>query len=250
MKKILLTAVAVFAITTNANAMMKSAKENITRSISTKGTCIAKVKSDKIKVSIKISSFDKASSQNSLEKTKSKNLSLEQYIQSLNVSGLEMDTNNISVFEDKYWDEKDRKYKRNGFKAEITLDVIIPMQEKDYAGKIITKATTFEEVSINNFYTYISTKKLEDSKMSCLGKAVSNAKAKADIIATSAGLKVAKMLTANDNTSFSQPAPYYMNRSAVMSMAKSDMMEESSPINIQTKDEEVKVNISTSWEVK
>lgn len=236
-------------LSTNSNAMNLS-KEKLVKTVSTNGTCIAKVKNDKIKVSIKISSFDKESSQTALEKTKLKNKEIEQYIKSLQATGLELDTNNISVFEDKYWDNKSNKYNRNGFKAEITLDVIIPMSKQHLTGDIISKATTYDKVSINSFYTYISTKKMEDAKLACLGDAVKNAKVKANKIASAAGLKVVSMISANNNATVSSPRPYYMDGAAAMTMAKSSRIEDSAPININSKDEEVRVNISTTWEIK
>ena len=88
---------------------------------------------------------------------------------------------------------------------------------------------------------------MDDAKSDCLSRAVKNAKFKASRMALAAGSTVGRLLTASDQV-VNAPTPYRMGNKAVMSMASDGA--EASSISINSKDEEVKVSVSTVWEIK
>jgi uncharacterized protein YggE len=245
MKKALLTLGIVTLITSGAHAFDLS---DDTRTVSSNGVCFSKVANDRIKINIKVSTTDKESAEVAFGKTKASNADLEDYIKGLHIPGIELETGRVNISEDKQWDNTTRKYNINGYKAEIMTTVDLPMSQREYMGILITKASTYNGVYLENFSIYVSRPTMEDAKTDCLSNAVKNAKMKAEKIAIAGGATLDKMLKASYGT-INTPRPYMMDNRAVMSMAKSESLG-SSPMKINSKDEEIQVNISTIWEIK
>jgi uncharacterized protein YggE len=245
MKKVLLT-IGLIALLCGKSQAFELKKD--TRTVSANGVCFAKIANDRVKINIKVSTRDDESADVAFTKTKASNADLEDYINGLEIPGLELETGRVNISEDKQWNQETKTYDVNGYKAEIMTTVDLPMSQKEYMGVLITKAATYNGVFLENFSIYVSSMALEDAKSECLSLAVTNAKMKADKMAIAGGAVVSQMLKASYGA-INTPRPYMMDNRAVMSMAKSESVG-SAPMSINYKDEEVKVQVSTVWEIK
>lgn len=245
MKKALLTLGLVTLLASGAQAFDSS---QAMRKVSANGVCFTKVANDRVKINIKVSTTDKKSSDVAFSKTKASNADLEDYIKGLKIPGIELETGRVSIFEEKEWNNTTRKQDFQGYTAEIMTSVDIPMEQKEYMGLLISKASTYNGVFLDSFSIYVSQPVLEGAKTDCLSRAVKDAKSKASRMAIAGGAKLDKMLQAS-YSNIMNPRPYMMDNMAVMSMAKAEARS-AAPMNINAKDEEIRVEVSTIWEIK
>ena len=153
-------------------------------------------------------------------------------------------TENVSVNEEYDWTDTGRK--PLGYRATQTLT--ITLDEGDYTdiwAKIIDAVATIGGVQVNN--TYFALKDKNEAMAAAREAAFADAKAKADQLASAAGLRVKKAISITDSyVDYGSPV-YPMYAKAEMAMDESWSLPTA---NISAGEMEVKIQIQVVFEAK
>jgi uncharacterized protein YggE len=109
----------------------------------------------------------------------------------------DIETENLNLYEEKIWIDKESQMKNIGWKATQILKIKTDDFRK--VGDIVDVAVNNGANQINSIEFYLSTSKEDESKKLILAKATKNAKSKAETIATSLDVSLDKIISASES---------------------------------------------------
>ena len=164
--------------------------------ISVVGRCSKQVKKDRFALTATIKNLDKNSSI-SLSKTLSTYKQVSEYLKEVSTSNpdIEVETTDYSTEEKREWNEKLKKDEKIGIEALISLKIITSKPE--LLSKIAFDFGKFNDVYTSKFTNFVSDLTYDTETNNCIKEAMLDAKAQAEVIASSLGQSVGKMIYAN-----------------------------------------------------
>lgn len=162
-------------------------------------------------------------------------------VKKMNLKDLELSTLENSVQEENSWENNKTVFK--GYKGRIGLRVYTSEIHK--LGEVVTKVSATGIKNIGSLQTDLSPAKLKEEQESCLAAAVENAKSKAEKMAKAAQSKIGKViLIQEDFAEIPQPRPYMMKSAMAGRSAESDSA------TIDTKAENLSMNVKVTFELQ
>ena len=224
--------------------------------INVNGTCNQKVEKDLFSLSINIENVAKNSVDainkstatykaivKKLKQVENKNNSnmdqtKDSYIK--NIMGIE--TTNYSIRPKEEYNNKLSKYTTIGMKSNISLKITIANTE--ILANVLDILKDFNDVRINDFNSFVSKSKKQAAILSCIDKAIVNAKNKAEKFATTTNRKIGKILETSikDGYSFRGPEDLFENMMMKAAALDSD--------DIFAGSEDTNLNINVKFELK
>lgn len=213
-----------------------------TRQISVVGECIGNVEKDKTAISLRVRTLAPTGAE-SMAAARAAYVKVSTMLNDF--EGLEIQTASLSSYEKTEWNNDQNRSISLGIQTEIVVDVSSSNTADIEA--ILAKAEKIENVFPENLRMFTSKEKMKPALEACIGDATQNARAKAELIAQSDGIKVGKMLSANYSQTVGDepsPRPLYMMREMMAAPAAD------SGISLQSTDTEISVSVSTVFELK
>lgn len=210
------------------------------RSISVNGHCLISVKPDRGSID-----FFAEAKNNNAQKALHEATELFQKarasVQKLNLKGLEFETIENTVMEERVWENNSNVFK--GYRARVGLKVFT--KEIDKLGEVIQVVSAAGVKNISQLVTDISPAKLKEEQEACLEQAIVNAKSKALKMAKAAGANVGRAILikegGEDMGHDPRPMPFARSRMKSMEMGVADASV--APIDVRNMDVSMNVHV-------
>lgn len=161
-------------------------------------------------------------------------------IKKLNLKDQEIQTSNLSVYEDVVWENQ--KSRSKGFKA--TASIELSSSEIERIGEAIPVALKAGAKSFGSLYFYLSDSLQEKSYNECLGEATSNAQMKAQKLLSAQNKKITDLVELIEGTH--EPAPRQMRMMEAEGQAFASDKRSSAP-TLETKDLTINVTVTARF---
>ncbi|MFL6346476.1 MAG: SIMPL domain-containing protein [Nitrososphaeraceae archaeon] len=207
---------------------------NATNTLSLIGTATTTVKPDKVTVSLGVETTNKTANMALVGNSKIMN----QVIDALKVAGVkdnETSTSSFSISPTYNYSEPSVASRITGFTVSNTIQ--IQSTEINNTSKWIDTAIDAGANIVNRIDFALSDKKLEEAKNTLIKQAMQDSRAKADIVASTVGMKVVGIRSISLNELPVQPPP------TPIPLAKQSLAAEARPTPIVSGQEEVTTNI-------
>ncbi len=216
------------------------------RIISVDGQCLTSVPKDRTAITLRVTILDKNAAV-SMQRATEKIAEITEYLKTQNV---QMQTTDFNSYEKSEWNREQEKSVVLG--TETTIAVEVSTDNIKTIENILTKFAGQENVYSENLRMYTSAEAMQPVLEDCLETAVKNARERANALAAGDGRRAGKMLSVSYNVGSSssvQPrASNFLATSAKMTVA--DVETFSAAGSIVTKDTEVSVSVSATFEIK
>ena len=214
------------------------------RKINVSGECLTSAPKDRTAITLRVTTLDKNAAI-SMKRATDKMNEITSYLKTIDVK---MQTTDFSSYEKTEWNHELQKSENLGTETRIALEVsannpeIINSLLNLYAGR--------EDVFVENFRMFTSTETMKPILEKCLGTAVEDARARANALVATNGLKAGKLLSVSyDNVSYNE-RPYSNYRLMGAKMATEESVSFDTNGSIVGKDTEVTVSVSATFEIK
>ena len=207
------------------------------RVISVDGQCLTSVAKDRTAITLRVTTLDKSAA-TSMKKATAKIAEITDYLKKQDV---QMQTTEFNSYEKSEWNRELEKSVVLG--TETTIETI---------EKILTQFAGQEDVYSENLRMYTSAEAMKPVLEDCLSTAVENARERANALAAGDGREAGKMLSVSYNvggaSSIQPRASNFLATSAKMAVADTEAF--SAAGSIVSKDTEVSVSVSATFEIK
>ena len=214
--------------------------------ISVVGRCSKKVAKDKFSVSVRIKNFEKEASL-AMNKTLSTYNQISEFIKEKQKANpdLEVQTTEYTTNEKKEWNSILKKDEKIGVEGIISLQIITSNPE--LLSQMIFDFGKFNDVFTSNFSNFVSDTSYSTETKNCIKEAVLDAKYQADVIASSVGQSVGKMISANYHSSINTTYP---RTRGTLYKASSVAETSSEPATIFSNLQKIDVSVDVEFELK
>ncbi len=218
-------------------------KTNEVRTINVGGECLTSAPKDRTAITLRVTTLDKNAAL-SMKMATEKMATITNYLKTIDAK---MQTTEFNSYEKTEWDHNAQKSVNLGTETRIAVEV----SAKDPAiiEDVLNKYAGMEDVFTENFRMFTSAETLKPALEKCLGAAVEDARARANALVATNGLKAGKLLSVSyDNVSYNE-RPYANYRVMGAKMASTEAAMDTGG-SIVGKDTEITVNVSATFEIK
>lgn len=211
------------------------------RTIAVNGECLTTAPRDRIAITLRVTALDKSAA-TSMKMATAQVSDITEYLKTQDV---EMQTTQFNSYEKTEWNREEQKSVSLGIETTIAIEVSASNIET--IEKILTQFAGQSNVYSENIRMFTSPQTLKPIMEDCLGRAVENARARANALAAGDGKHVGKMLSVSYGTQsneFAYPAANLM-RSKTLTVAAMDAAG-----TIVTRDAEVSVSVFAVFEIR
>lgn len=215
------------------------------RVISVDGQCLTSVQKDRTAITLRVTTLNKSAA-TSMKMATAKIAEITDYLKKQDV---QMQTTEFNSYEKSEWNRELEKSVVLG--TETTIAIEVSADNIETIEKILTQFAGQEDVYSENLRMYTSAEAMKPVLEECLGAAVENARERANALAAGDGRTAGKMLSISYNASAPtiQPrASNFLTAGAKMAVAEADAF--SATGSIVSKDTEVSVSVSATFEIK
>lgn len=213
--------------------------------ISVSGECLTTVPKDRTAITLRVTTLDK----NAAVSMKMATAKIAEITNYLKTQDVKMQTTEFNSYEKSEWNRELEKSVVLGIETTIAIEVSADNIET--IEKVLSKFAGQEDVYSENLRMYTSAEAMKPALEECLGRAVENARERANALAAGDGKEAGRMVSvsynANSSSSFQPRTSNFLATSAKMAVA-----EDSSVVagSIVAKDTEVSVSVSATFDIK
>lgn len=215
------------------------------RVIAVNGECLTSAPKDRTAITLRVTTLDKSAAA-SMKQASAKIAEITSYLKTQDVK---MQTTQFDSYEKTEWDRTAQKSVVLGYETTIAIDVSADNMET--IEKVLSQFAGQQNVYSENLRMFTSAEAMKPVLEECLGRAVENARARADALAAGDHRRAGKMLSveygASSGASVVRPTANFL-RSAKMAVAEDAVAYSGG--GIVARDTEVTVNVSAVFEIK
>ena len=214
------------------------------RKINVRGECLTSAPKDRTAITLRVTTLDKNAAV-SMKMATDKIAEITEYLKTQDVK---MQTTDFNSYEKSEWNHDLQKSVELGTETRIAIEVSATKPE--IIEKILTKFAGNEDVYTENLRMYTSSETMKPILEKCLSIAVDDARTRADALVASNGLKAGKLLSVSyDNVSYNE-RPYSNFRIMGAKMANTESASFDAGGSLVSKDTEVSVSVSATFEIR
>jgi len=233
-----------FIIVAAAILALGSNKGDMPRTIAVNGECLTTAPKDRTAITLRVTTLDKSAAA-SMKQASAKMAEITEYLKKQDVK---MQTTQFDSYEKTEWDRNAQKSVVLGIETNIAVEV--SADSIDTIEKILTRFAGQQNVYSENLRMFTSTEAMKPVLEDCLGRAVENARTRANALAAGDGKRAGKMLSVEygaNTTSIARPTANFL-RSAKMAVAEDAVAYAGGGIVAQ--DTQVTVKVSAVFEIR
>ena len=212
------------------------------RTITTSGECLTTAPRDRTAITLRVTTLDK-NALKSMRDATAKIAEINAYLANLDVK---TQTTEFNSYEKSEWNHTTQKSISQGTETTIALEV--SSDNMDIIEQILNQFAGQENIYVGNLQMFTSAETLQPIVQDCMSAAVENARERATALAAGDNSYVGKMLSVSYDTSPNVATPTANYR--LMSMAKAETMDAGAFGTLSTKDTNVSVVVSATFEIK
>ncbi len=238
MKRIL-TFVGIFLVVLISVVLLN--RDDVTRTITVSGECLTSVPRDKTAITLRVTTLADSAAQ-SMRNATTQMAEITEYLKSQPV---EMQTTQFNSYEKTEWNRDEQKSVVLGIETTVAVEVSANnvTEIENVLNAIADKPNVFSE----NLRMYTSPEVLKPIMEKCLSVAVENARVRANALASGDNRRAGRLLSVSyGNTSPSTPENGLLRTKMVTAAAMSD----TATGTIISKDTDVSVSVSATFEIK
>ena len=235
---------AVFIVVVAAILALGGTKNETPRTIAVNGECLTTAPKDRTAITLRVTTLDKSAAV-SMKLATAKIADITEYLKSVDVK---MQTTQFDSYEKTEWDRVAQKSVSLGIETNIAVEV--SANNIETIEKVLTQFAGMPNVYSENLRMFTSTEAMKPVMEECLGRAVENARVRANALAAGDGKRAGKMLNVEygaSTSSVTRPTANFL-RSAKMAVAEDAVAYTAGGIVAQ--DTQVTVNVSAVFEIK
>lgn len=242
-KKVLF--VGLFIIVAAALIMMGGDRAANPRVIAVSGECLTTAPKDRTAITLRVTTLDKSAAA-SMKQATAKIAEITSYLKTQDV---QMQTTQFDSYEKSEWNRVTQKSDVLGYETSIAVEV--SADNMDVIEKVLSQFAGQPNIYSENLRMFTSSAAMKPVLEDCLGRAVENARTRANALAAGDGRKAGKLLSveygASSSNTITRPTANFL-RSAKMAVAEDAVAYTGG--GIVAKDTEVTVNVSAVFEIK
>ena len=224
------------------NALEKPSKS---RTINVSGECLTSAPKDRTAITLRVTTLDKNAAK-SMKMATSKMSEITKYLQTQDVK---MQTTEFNSYEKTEWNHAAQKSENLGIETRMAVEV--SSSNPDIIENILNKFAGQPDIYTENLRMFTSTETLKPILEKCLGGAVENARSRANTLAKADNQHVGKLLSVSyDNVSYSERPFSNYRVMAAKSMVMDTAEEAYAGGGIVSKDTEITVTVSATFELR
>lgn len=214
------------------------------RTIAVNGECLTSAPKDRTAITLRVTTLDKSAA-TSMKRASQQMAAITEYLKTQDVK---MQTTQFDSYEKTEWDRTAQKSVSLGIETNIAVEVSASNIETIEG--ILTKFAGTPNVYSENLRMFTSSEAMKPVLEDCLGRAVENARARANALAAGDGRRAGKIVSIEYGASASSVARPTANflRSAKMAVAEDAVAYTGGGIVAQ--DTQVTVNVSAVFQIK
>lgn len=219
-------------------------KSDEIRKINVSGECLTSVPKDRTAITLRVTTLDKNAA-TSMRMATEKMAAITDYLKTIDVK---MQTTEFNSYEKTRWNRTLEQDETLGIETRIAVEVSATNPE--IIESVLNKYAGQEGIYTENFRMFTSSEALKPAMEKCLGTAVMDARARANALVSKDKLKAGKLLSVSyGNISYNErPVSNYRLMSAKMAMDSSE--EIATGGSLVSKDTEITVTVSATFEIK
>ena len=219
-------------------------KPSEVRKINVNGECLTSVPKDRTAITLRVTTLDNNAAV-SMKQATEKMAQITDYLKTLDVK---MQTTEFESFEKSEWNRVTQESEKLGIETRIAVEVSAKNQE--LIETILNRFAGEKDVYTENLRMFTSAETLKPAMEKCLGTALIDARARANALVADDGLKAGKLLNVSyGNVSYNErPVANYRVMSAKMAMDSGAEMATGG--SLVSKDTEITVTVSATFEIK
>ena len=239
MKRIL-TFVGIFLVVLISVILLN--RDDITRTITVSGECLTSVPRDKTAITLRVTTLADTAAQSMRDAT-AQMAEITEYLKSQPV---EMQTTQFNSYEKTEWNREQQKSVTLGI--ETTIAVEVSADNIETIEKILTQFAGQTNVFSEDLRMYTSPETLKPIVEDCMGRAVENARSRANALAAGDGKRAGKMIAVSYGT---ETGGVVRTTSTLMRSAKLEVATAMDAAGtIVSRDTDVSVNVSAIFEIR
>ncbi len=242
-KKILFGAA--FIIVAAAIIALGGGRNDAPRTIAVNGECLTTAPKDRTAITLRVTTLDKSAAA-SMKQASAKMAEITEYLKKQDVK---MQTTQFDSYEKTEWDRVAQKSVVLGIETNIAVEV--SADSIDTIEKILTQFAGRQNVYSENLRMFTSSEAMKPVLEDCLGRAVENARMRANALAAGDGRRAGKMLAVEygaNTTSIARPTANFLRSAKMMAVAEDAAAYAGGGIVAQ--DTQVTVNVSAVFEIR
>lgn len=223
---------------------LSGGKTDEPRTIAVNGECLTTAPKDRTAITLRVTTLDKSAAA-SMKQASAKMAEITEYLKKQDVK---MQTTQFDSYEKTEWDRVAQKSVKLGVETNIAVEV--SADSIDTIEKILTQFAGQQNVYSENLRMFTSSEAMKPVLEDCLGRAVENARTRANALAAGDGRRAGKMLAVEygaSTASVMRPTSNFL-RSAKMAVAEDAVAYSGGGIVAQ--DTQVTVNVSAVFEIR
>ena len=235
---------AAFIIVAAAILTLGDKKPATPRTIAVGGECLTTAPKDRTAITLRVTTLDKSAAA-SMKQASAKMAEITAYLKKQDVK---MQTTQFDSYEKTEWDRTAQKSVVLGIETNIAVEV--SADSIDTIEKILTQFAGQQNIYSENLRMFTSAEAMKPVLEECLGRAVENARTRANALAAGDGKRAGKMLAVEygaQASNIARPTANFL-RSAKMAVAEDAVAYSAGGIVAQ--DTQVTVNVSAVFEIK
>ncbi len=214
------------------------------RTIAVNGECLTTAPKDRTAITLRVTTLDKSAAV-SMKRASAKMAEITAYLKTQDVK---MQTTQFDSYEKTEWDRAAQKSVVLGIETNIAVEV--SADSIDTIEKILSQFAGQQNVYSENLRMFTSSEAMKPVLEECLGRAVENARGRANALAAGDGRRAGKMLAVEygaSTASVTRPTANFL-RSAKMAVAEDAVAYSGG--GIVSQDTQITVNVSAVFEIK
>lgn len=214
------------------------------RKINVNGECLTSVPKDRTAITLRVTTLNKNAATSMKEATE-KMAQITDYLKTIDVK---MQTTEFNSYEKTKWNRTLEQDESLGVETRIALEV--SASNPELIESVLNKYAGQENIYTENFRMFTSSEALKPIMEKCLGAAVVDARARANALVAEDGLKAGKLLNVSyGNVSYNErPTANYRAMSTKMALGAVEEMDTGG--SLVSKDTEITVSVSATFEIK
>lgn len=214
------------------------------RKINVNGECLTSVPKDRTAITLRVTTLDKNAA-TSMRMATEKMAEITDYLKTLDVK---MQTTDFNSYEKSEWNHVTQKSENLGIETRIAVEV--SANNPEIIETILNKFAGAEDVYTENLRMFTSQETLRPALEECLGIALEDARARANALVEKDNLKAGKLLSVSyNNTSYDErPVANYRLMAAKMAADSAEGISVGG--SLVSKDTEITVSVSATFEIK
>lgn len=214
------------------------------RKINVSGECLTSVPKDRTAITLRVTTLDKNAA-TSMRMATEKMAGITDYLKTIDVK---MQTTEFNSYEKTRWNRALEQDENLGVETRIAVEV--SASNPEIIESVLNKYAGQPDIYTENFRMFTSSEALKPAMEKCLGTAVEDARARANALVIKDNLKAGKLLNVSyGNVSYNE-RPVANYRLATAKMAMDTMESIDTGGSLVSKDTEITITVSATFEIK